>query len=396
MKGKISKQIGVGSIRLGALEKKYLYQVINSNRLSYGPFSKKFEKEIAQEHECQFGIFSNSGTSALLVALLALKEKYKWDDGDEVIVPALTFIATSNIVLQANMMPVFVDIDEKTYNIDPFLIETKITNKTRCVIPVHMFGLPCDMDPVMQIAKKHNLRIIEDSCEAMFATYKNKKVGSFGDFGCFSTYVAHIIVTGVGGFTITNNSNLADIVRSIINHGRDTIYISIDDDQNKKGKELQKIVSRRFSFVRMGYSFRCTELEAAIGLGQLEQKDGFIKKRRQNGHFYKRKLKKLEEHIILPYEPKDRTHNFMMFPIVMKNGKKDELVNFLEQNNIETRDMSTVIKQPYYQKIFGDIVDDYPRTKTIIEKGFYIGSHPYLSTSEKNYVVEKFYQFFSK
>ena len=172
----INKKIRVGDIKLGELEKKYLSQVINSNQLSYGFFSKKFEEEIAREHGCEYAVFSNSGTSALLSALLALKEKYKWNDGDEVIVPALTFIATSNIVIQANMVPVFVDADEKTYNINPSLFEEKISNKTRCIIPVHMFGLPCDMDPILEIAKKHNLRVIEDSCETMFTKYLSNKI----------------------------------------------------------------------------------------------------------------------------------------------------------------------------------------------------------------------------
>jgi len=196
---KAKKQIGVGGIVLGKKEKEYLAQVISSNRLSYGPFSKKFEQKFAKAHGTRFGLFMNSGTSALQVALAALKEKYQWKDGDEVLVPAATFIATSNVILQNNLTPVFVDVDEATYNIDPSLIENKITKRTRCIIPVHLFGLPCDMKPIMNIAKRHNLRVLEDSCETMFAKDQGKSVGSFGDIACFSTYVAHLIVTGVGG-----------------------------------------------------------------------------------------------------------------------------------------------------------------------------------------------------
>jgi len=372
----INKKIRVGDIKLGDLEKKYLSRVIDSNQLSYGFFSKKFEEEIAKAHSCEFAVFSNSGTSALLAALLALKEKYKWNDGDEVIVPALTFIATSNIVIQANMVPIFVDADEKTYNINPSLIEQKISSKTRCIIPVHMFGLPCEMDPILDIAKKHNLRIIEDSCETMFASYKGKKVGSFGDFGCFSTYVAHYIVTGVGGLTITNDANLNNLVRSIMNHGRNMDI-------------------KWFSFDRMGYSFRCTELEAAIGLAQVEQKDEIIKKRTDNAHFYKDKLAPLEQHITLPFEPKDRTHSFMMFPILVKGDERKELVAFLEKNNIETRDMPTVINQPYYRNIFPQLVsDNFPVTKNVMNKGFYIGTHQYITEQEREYIINKFFEFY--
>ena len=176
-------QIGVGGVQLGAEEKRLLNQVIDSNRLSYGPMTKEFEEVFAAEHDSAYGIFCNSGTSALHIALAALKIKYGWKDGDEVIVPSTTFVATSNIVIHNNMVPVFVDIDERTYNINPELIQDRITYKTRAIIPVHLFGLPADMDPIMEIAEKWHLKIIEDSCECMFAKYKGRKVGSFGEVG---------------------------------------------------------------------------------------------------------------------------------------------------------------------------------------------------------------------
>jgi len=390
----MNKQIGVGDIRLGPPEKKYLQMVIDSNRLSYGQFSQRFEKEMAQNHDCNFGIFCNSGTSALLLALMTLKEKYGWSDGDEVIVPALTFIATSNVVLQANMVPIFVDADEKTYNINPDLIEQKITNKTRCIIPVHMFGLPCEMDKICVIANANGLRIIEDSCETMFASFHGKKVGSFGDLACFSTYIAHFLVTGVGGLVITNDSDLAVTVRSMMNHGRDSIYMSIDDDRDERGVVLKEVISKRFSFVRMGYSFRATELEAAIGLGQLEQKEKIVSTRIENAHFFKDALRDLEKYLILPFEPEGRDHHFMMFPIVVRSDKKNKLINFLEEANIETRDMPTVIEQPFYKQLFGDALHGYPVTKKVIDSGFYIGSHQYLTKAEKGYIIDKLHEFY--
>ena len=172
------REISVGGLKIGPREKKYLNQVIRSSRLSYGPFSRRFEDAFARVHDCRFAFFCNSGTSALHIALAALKEEHGWADGDEVIVPAVTFVATANIVLHNRMTPVFVDVDRATYNIDPALIEAKITPRTRAIIPVHLMGLPADMDPILAIAKKHNLKVIEDSCETVFARYKGKKVGS--------------------------------------------------------------------------------------------------------------------------------------------------------------------------------------------------------------------------
>ncbi|MFC1655705.1 DegT/DnrJ/EryC1/StrS family aminotransferase [Patescibacteria group bacterium] len=390
------KQIGVGDIRLSSNEKKYLEKVIASNRLSYGPFTKDFEKRFANEHGCKYAIFLNSGTSALLVALAALKEVHKWNDGDEVIVPSATFIATSNIILQLNLKPIFVDSDADTYNIDASKIEQKITDKTRAIIPVHLFGMACDMDPILALADKHNLKIVEDSCETMFAEYKGKSVGSLGDVGCFSTYIAHFLVTGVGGICTTNNPNLAVIIRSAVNHGRDSIYLSIDDDKGKTKEELSEVIDKRFSFVRMGYSFRATELEAAIGLGQLDQKDEIIKARRENAQYYSENLFGLTDVLQLPHTPNDRDHNFMMYPIVMKNETKTEITNFLENASIETRDLPTVVNQPFYKDMYGEILSDYPVTKKMVESGFYIGSHQYLTEEEKAYVVGKFYEYFNR
>lgn len=390
-------QIGSAGFHFGAKEKKYVAEVIKSHRLSYGPWSKKFEEIFAKEHETNFAVFSNSGTSALHMALAAMKEKYGWKDGDEVIVPAVTFIATSNIVLYNKMKPVFVDVDSKTYNIDPAKIEAAITKKTKAILPVHLFGLPADMDPIMKIARKHKLRVLEDSCECMFAKYKGKKVGSFGDVGCFSTYVAHFLVTGVGGLATTNDLELAIIMRSYMNHGRDSIYLNIDADEGISKRKLEMVVARRFKFVRLGHSMRATELEAAIGVAQFEGRKENIKRRREIAKFYTKNLAGLQDYIQLPTVPADRDHNFMMYPIVLRNAKKHDLVNFLEANNIETREMVPLINQPMYKKMFGKNLEKrFPVAKWINESGFYIGSHPYLKPKEIKYIVDIIHKFFDK
>jgi len=395
-KFKPKHSIGSAGFKFGAREKKYIDAVIKSHRLSYGPWSEKFERIFAKEHGVKFAVFSNSGTSALHMALAAMKEKYGWRDGDEVIVPAVTFIATSNIVIYNNMKPVFVDVDSKTYNIDSGKIEAAITKKTRVILPVHLFGLPADMDPIMKIAKKYKLRALEDSCECMFAKYKGRPVGSFGDVGCFSTYVAHFLVTGVGGLATTNDPELAVIMRSFMNHGRDSIYLNIDADDNISSKKLKMIVAKRFSFVRLGHSMRATELEAALGVAQFEERYENIRKRKEIAKFYTENLADLEIYIQLPYLPPDRDHNFMMYPIVLKKGDKKPLVNFLEEKGVETREMVPLINQPVYRKFFGNLEEKFPVAKWINKSGFYVGCHPYLTDSEVDYIVRIIHDFFNK
>ena len=316
-------QIGVGGLILSDLEKKLVNQVLDSNRLTYGPMSKEFEVKFAKNHDSNFALFMNSGTSVLHVALAALKDMHGWDDGDEVIVPATTFVATSNIVIHNNMTPVFVDVDKFTYNIDESKIEEKISNKTRAIIPVHLLGLPASMGPILELSKKYNLKIIEDSCESMFAKYKNKSVGSFGDAASFSTYVAHFLVTGVGGIATTNNPDMAIKMRSLMNHGRDNIYISCSDDKDAKGDDLEEIIERRFSFVNLGHSFRCTEMEAAIGLGQLSRHEEIISRRKSIANRLNNELKIYSEYLQTPSCPNDRTHSYMLYGLVMKNEKKE-------------------------------------------------------------------------
>lgn len=168
------KQIGVGTLEITEKERSYVLDVLANNRLSYGSYSKKFERAFAELHDMKYGIFVNSGTSALSIAIACLKELGNWHDGDEILVPALTFVATANVVLEHGLVPVFVDCQPDTYNIDPEKIEERITERTRAIMPVHLFGLAADMDPIMAIARTHNLRVIEDSCETIGVSYREK------------------------------------------------------------------------------------------------------------------------------------------------------------------------------------------------------------------------------
>lgn len=390
-----SKQIGVGDFRFGDLEKKHINDVIESNQLSYGEKTQLFETNFAKEHQCDYGIFCNSGTSALQVSLAVLKAYYGWSDGDEVIVPSVTFVATVNIVLQNNLKPIFVDVLPSKYVISPARIKRVITAKTRAIIPVHLCGLPADMFRIQQIAGNYDLKIIEDSCETMFANVDGKSVGSWSSFGCFSTYMAHFLVTGVGGMITTNDKELALLVRSLINHGRDISYLKTSDDIGKTEKELNEIIKNRFKFDRIGYSYRATELEAAIGLGQLEQKDFIINKRRVNADYLIKQFKVLglDNQLQLPAICYDRDNNFMMFPLVcLQETDRNSLLQYLEKYKIETRDLLPLVNQTIYKDILNR--DDFPVADWLERKAFYISCHQYLTERELDYIVACFNNYF--
>ncbi len=392
----MNRRVGVGDLRIGPRARRYLAQVIRSSRLSYGPFSERFEGEFARLHGSKYGIFCNSGTSALHVSLQALKERHGWKDGDEVIVPSVTFVATANVVLHNNLTPVFADVDPRTYNMDPAELERRITPRTRAVIPVHLLGLPADMAEIMALAARHKLRVIEDSCETVFARYRGQVVGSFGDLSCFSTYVAHYIVTGVGGLALTSDDDLAVRVKSLMNHGRDSIYLHIDDARGSRGRKLFDLVDRRFKFVSLGHSFRATEFEAALGLAQLEEHEGIVKKRQRVAGLLTKGLKPFEDRLQLPYVPPDREHTFMLYPIVLRRGGKTGLVRHLESRGVETRDLLPLINQPVYRRLYGDLEPQYPVARRLNQAGFYVGCHQYMADADVAYLCEQVRRFYAR
>ncbi len=393
------ENLGVGCFEPTAQAEANVLKVLRSGRLTYGPFIQSFERRFAKAHDSKFAVMVNSGTSALRIAFACLKEVEKWKDGDEVLIPSITFVATVNTVISNGLKPVFVDVDPLSYNIDPKEIEKKITTRTRAIVPVHMMGLPCDMLPIMRIARKYKLKVVEDSCETMFTNYRGKVVGSFGDISCFSTYVAHLIITGVGGLAVTSNPKYAEVLRSLANHGRDNIYISIDDDKNTKGKFFKQIIARRFRFIRPGYSFRVTELEGAVGCAALDDAPKMMKVRKRNGAYLTKRLQPLERYIQLPSFPAHSGHAFMMYPIVVREGSgidKQDLVNYLEAKGIETRDLMPLINQPYLKKMYGLKESDYPVAKWINKNGFYIGSHQKMGPEEIDYIANTFEAYIKK
>lgn len=393
----LMRKISIAELHITGKAKNLVRKVLDSNRLTYGEVTQKFEQEFGKIHNRKYALFTNSGTSALQIALHALKEHYKWKDGDEVLIPSVTFIASSNVVIQNRLKPHFVDIEPDFYEIDHRQIEKHITNRTRAIMPVHLFGQSCDMEEIIKIADKHNLKIIEDSCEALFTKYKGAPVGSMGDVSCYSTYVAHFIVTGVGGFACTNKSELAILMRSLMFHGRNNIYLKIEDDDTGNKKRLLDITAKRFQFEHVGYSYRATEMESALGLVELENYKTIIRKRQRNAAYYNKYLAKYSDYLQLPKIRKDTEHGFMLYPLVIKdrNINRQKLILHLETHGIETRQMMPLLNQPVYKKMFGDLEKNYPVAKDINQNGFIIGCHHYLTVSDLEYVVGVFDKFFS-
>jgi dTDP-4-amino-4,6-dideoxygalactose transaminase len=370
-----------------------LDEVLNSGIISYGYKSRTFEREFARIHQAKYGTLSNSGTSSLQVALQTLKELYNWNRGDEVLVPATTFVATSNIVKHNDMTPVFVDIEPIYYGIDIDQIESKITDRTRAIIPVHLFGQPCNISAIIEIAEVYDLKVIVDSCETMFVAHKGRMVGSWGDIECFSMYSAHLLTAGVGGIATTSNSDYSAKMRSLVNHGLTLENLNLDEYMSPK-----PMVGRKFLFDAIGHSFRITEFEAAVALAQLEVHKEMIGRRNQHGRHYTASLQLhnslFDQDVFQPVRIMEgNEHAFMMYPIVLKNsamGHKEKLTQFLNQHGIETRDMLPILNQPAYVYL---PKQDFPVSWNIVLNGFYVGCHQYLTSDQVQFVLDRLYEY---
>ena len=393
------RPIPVGTFKATERMRALIASVLDSGRISYGPFSMAFERGVAKEHDCAYGVLSNSGTSSLHVALQALKELDGWADGDEVLVPASTFVATVNVVLHNNLRPVFVDIETLTYGMDALLANQAVTPRTRAMIPAHLYGQPCAMMSdgqslgLMDVATAHDLAVVEDSCECMFATCQGRSVGSMGDVGCFSTYNAHLITTGVGGMAVTNDPRLASKIRSLVNHGLDIAELNADEWFSPR-----PATGRSFRFTHAGHSFRITELEAAIGLAQLETKDDMLRVRRRNAAHLGARLRQVNDYadagMTLPQVATGHTHSWMMYPVVLDPARtsKATMLAYLNAAGIETRDMMPITTQPIYAGMLDP--DAFPVSKWTNENGFYVGCHQDLTPDDIDYVGDVISEWF--
>lgn len=341
-------------------ELKYVTDAVKSGWVSKGEYIQKFEKRCTEFLGVKYAFTVSSGTAALEVALRALNS-----DKKEVITSSCSCSATANAILHAGYKPVFVDISKEDYNIDVNQIENHITTETGIIMPVHLFGQSCDMNPIMEIAKKHNLSVIEDCAQAFGAKYKGSLVGTFGDIACFSFYANKIITTGEGGLIATNNPKIADRINLLRNQGQDY----------------------PFHHVVYSYNFKMANVQAAIGLGQMEKIDEIIKIRKANAQFYFEMLKDVDG-IVLPKQMPNREHVFFSFPIVLKDKLGAEFCKYLESKGIETRPIFCAMsEQPYFKKMFPEYREKYPINDEVFQKGFYVSCSPTLKKEEIKHIV---------
>jgi len=342
---------------LGDNELKYVTDCINSSWISsIGKYVTEFENKFANFCNCRYAISTMNGTVALHLALETLGIK----PGDEVIVPSLTFIATANAVKYTGATPVFADSESDTWNIDPFRIEKLINKKTKAIIPVHLYGHPANMDYILKIAKKHDLYVIEDAAEAHGALWKNKKVGSMGDFGCFSFYGNKIITTGEGGMIVTNSKTLYDKAKLLKDHA-----------MSPKKKYWHPCV---------GYNYRMTNVQAAIGVAQMEKIDDFIQKRILIASLYNKYLANING-ITLPKQHSYAKNIYWIYTILIEKPYgigRNYLSKILKSHGVDSRPMFYPIHtMPPYKKTF-----NLPISEELSKKGLSLPTFYLLSEKE--------------
>ena len=387
-------RIPFGTVSITERSKALIMDALNSNRVSSGRLVREFEKRFAELAGTKEAVAVGTGTDADALALAVLYD-FGAHRGDEVIVPSLSFVATGNSVLQAGFIPAFVDIHRRTLNIDPEKIEERITKKTMAIMPVHLMGKPADMDPILDIAKKYNLYVIGDAAEAHGAQYRGKNIGTLGDMVAYSTYVAHIITTVEGGVVVTNRSDFAEILRSLRSHGRackcESCVLNISSGYCSKRFQSENGIDIRFQFERIGFSSKMNELEAAIGLGNLDIFDEIFTKKRKNLLSMIEKFKRFEQYLYTITEEPHETIGPHAFPIILKEDApftRGQLAECLEKNGIDTR--SLFLSMPTQCPGFGFLnhrLGDFENAEYMGNRGLHIGVHQDIGEEEIEYIM---------
>lgn len=393
-------KIPFGTISISKEAKKLVLEALESSRVSCGRRVNEFEEKFAVLIGVKEAIAVSSGTDADILALAVLYDLGA-KRGDEVIIPALSFVATGNAVLAAGFTPVFVDIERETLNIDPQKIEKAITSKTKAIMPVHLMGKPAPMDEICQIAKAHNLLVVEDAAEAHGAELNGKKVGSIGDLGAFSTYVAHVLSTIEGGMITAKREDFAQILRSLRSHGRACKCKSCILNTNSAfcPKRFVNGEDIRFVFERIGFSSKMNELEAAVGLGNLAYYDNILQKRRKNLLSLIEKFQKFSPLLATFKEERNEKIGPHAFPIIISEKAKfsrKDLVKYLEDKEIDTRDLfSSMPTQCKGFEFLGHKLGEFPNAEHVGRNGIHIGIHQDLGEEHIEYIVKTFENFLS-
>ncbi|MEK7598952.1 MAG: DegT/DnrJ/EryC1/StrS family aminotransferase [Patescibacteria group bacterium] len=350
-------------------EEKLVLEVLRSGALSIGSKIEEFEKKFAELVGSPYACAVSSGTAGLHLALIACGVK----EGDEVITSPFSFIASANAILYVGAKPVFADIDPLTFNIDSKEVEKKITSKTKAILPVHIFGQSCDMHPIIELASRRNLKVVEDACESIAAEHKNQKVGTFGDAAVFSFYPNKQMTTGEGGIIVTSDKKIDSLCRSLRNQGR---------SENRQWLDHE----------RLGYNYRMHELSAAIGVAQLKKLPKIIEERRKIAALYSEELKKHADLVSSPQVHPRNTHSWFVYVARINNSAidRDKVIEKLTEIGIATKPyLPSIHLFDFYRRSFGFKEGDFPVSEAASDSSialpFYIG----LEKSDIEYICQK-------
>ena len=393
---------------LGSQELKNMVEASLDGWLTAGRFNEAFEKRLAEYLGVKFLITTNSGSSANLLAFTALTSPRLGDraikPGDEVIGVAAGFPTTVNPILQFGAVPVFVDIDLASHNIDADKIEAAISPKTKAIMLAHSLGNPFNIKLVMEICRKHDLWLIEDNCDALGSRYNGQLTGTFGDIGTLSFYPAHHITMGEGGAVFTNNHELKLITESFRDWGRDC-YCQPGKD-NTCGKRfcwklgnLPEGYDHKYTYSHLGYNLKITDMQAACGLAQMDKLDGFVQARKDNFSYLRNRLSSCEEFLILPEATANSDPSWFGFLMTIRpeaDISRMDLINYLDQNKIGTRLLfaGNLTRQPYMLGRNFRISGDLTNTDLVLNNSFWVGIYPGLSEEMLSFIADKIEAFF--
>ena len=370
--------------------------------LTEGRFTEQFESRLASTIGTKHAILVNSGSSANLLALSALTSPLLGNrslkPGDEIITVAAAFPTTINPIIQNNLVPVFIDVNIPTYNIQPEDIEKALSPKTRAIFVAHTLGNPFDIGRIMSIANKNKLFIIEDNCDALGSAYKERFTGSFGHLSTCSFYPAHHITLGEGGAVLTSDDTLAQIVRSLKDWGRDCHCKSGTNDRCGKrfsgqNGELPNGYDHKYVYSHIGYNLKATEFQAAIGVEQLKKLDTFCEARRKNFRLWLDSFEKYKDYFILPEATRNSNPAWFAFPLTVRSEAagfaRNDITAYLNEHLIETRNLfgGNLLRQPAYRQIVCRQIGDLPNTDRIMNDAFFLGTYPGLGKEQIDYTL---------
>lgn len=396
-----TKRVQVGDFQLGDDEKKAIIEVLDLGKISEGPKVREFEKLWSKYVGTKYSVALSSGTAALTVGWSALLQQKKYpQEKRKVITAPLTYVATSNALVNTGFEPVYVDVDPRTFVITPEKIEKHLENVAAsenyvAINPVHLMGYMCSMDEINKIADEYNLAVVEDSAQAHGSIYKGKKAGSFSLFSIFSFYIAHNIQAGEMGALNTNSLEIYKMVKQLKANGRlcDCPVCTRDQGTCAHPPSDEEDRDPRFTHNMIGFNFKTMEFQAALGISQVKKAGDIFKKRQANVRYLNEKLKKFSYIFQLPVF--DETVSYLDYPLVIKDPKlfsRKEIRHCLEKEGIENRPLFGCIptQQPAYSYLKDYYEGKLPNADYLGKNGFYIGCHQYLSQDDLDYVVEVF------